>query len=58
MPMKSGQHLKLPKSEQQTFEETLRREARMEKLKIDTKVKDNGDNTVDISWTVSDGTAP
>ena len=52
--MKSGQHLKLPKSEQQAFEENLRLQAEMEGLKIDIKVKDNGNNTVDISWTVSD----
>jgi hypothetical protein len=30
----------------------------MEGLKIDIEVKDNGDNTVDISWTVSEGTVP
>jgi GH24 family phage-related lysozyme (muramidase) len=52
--MKSGQHLKLPKSELGQMEADLRRQARMERLKIDIKVKDNGDNTVDISWTVSD----
>ncbi len=56
--MKSGQHLKLPKSEQQAFEENLRLQAEMEGLKIDIKVKDNGNNTVDISWTVSEGTVP
>ena len=52
--MKSGQHLKLPKSELGQMEADLRRQARMERLKIDIKVKDNGDDTVDISWTVSD----
>ena len=46
--MKSGQHLKLPKSELGQMEDDLRRQARMERLKIDIKVKDNGDNTVDI----------
>ena len=56
--MKSGQHLRLPKSEQQAFEENLRLQAEMEELKIDIKVKDNRDDTVDISWTVSEGTAP
>jgi GH24 family phage-related lysozyme (muramidase) len=56
--MRSGQHLKLPKSEQQAFEENLRLQAEMEGLKIDIKVKDNRDNTVDISWTVSEGTVP
>jgi WD40 repeat protein len=54
MPM-SGQRPKLPKSEQQTFEERLRREASIKRQKIDIKVKDNGDNTVDISWTGSEG---
>ena len=54
--MRSGQHLKLPKSEQQAFEENLRLQAEMERLKIDIKVKDNGDGTVDIAWTVSEGT--
>jgi GH24 family phage-related lysozyme (muramidase) len=52
--MKSGQHLELPKSALGQMEADLRRQARMERLKIDIKVKDNGDNTVDISWTVSD----
>jgi hypothetical protein len=56
--MKSGQHLKLPKSEQQAFEENLRLQAEMEGLQIDIQVKDNGNNTVDISWTVSEGTVP
>ena len=56
--MRSGQHLKLPKSEQQAFEADLRRQARMERLKIDIQVKDNGDGTVDIAWTVSEGTVP
>ena len=56
--MRSGQHLKLPKSEQQAFEENLRLQAEMERLKIDIKVKDNGDGTVDIAWTVSEGTVP
>ena len=56
--MDSGQHLKLPKSELEQMEADLRRQAWMERLKIDIKVKDNGDNTVDISWTVSEGTVP
>jgi len=56
--MDSGQHLKLPKSELGQMEADLRRQAWMESLKIDIKVKDNGDNTVDISWTVSEGTVP
>jgi GH24 family phage-related lysozyme (muramidase) len=56
--MDSGQHLKLPKSELGRMEADLRRQAWMERLKIDIKVKDNGDNTVDISWTVSEGTVP
>ena len=56
--MKSGQHLKLPKSELGQMEDDLRRQARMERLKIDIKVKDNGDNTVDIAWTVSDAAVP
>jgi hypothetical protein len=56
--MESGQHLKLPKSELEQMEADLRRQARMERRKIDIKVKDNGDNTVDISWTVSEGSAP
>jgi len=54
--MESGQHLKLPKSELEQMQADLRRQARMERLKIDIQVKDNGDNTVDISWTVSEGT--
>jgi GH24 family phage-related lysozyme (muramidase) len=56
--MKSGQHLKLPKSELGQMEADLRRQARMERLKIDIKVKDNGDDTVDIAWTVSDAAVP
>ena len=56
--MKSGQHLKLPKSELGQMEDDLRRQARMERLKIDIKVKDNGDDTVDIAWTVSDAAVP
>ena len=56
--MRSAQHLKLPRSEQQMFEETLRLEAKMEGLKIDIEVKDNGDNTVDISWKLSENTIP
>lgn len=56
--MESGQHLKLPKSELGQMEADLRRQARMERLKIDIKVKDNGDNTVDVSWTVSESTMP
>jgi hypothetical protein len=54
--MESRQHLTLPKSELEQMQADLRRQARMERLKIDIQVKDNGDNTVDISWTVSEGT--
>ena len=56
--MESGQDLKFPKSKLREFEENLRLEAKVEGLKIDIKVKDNGDNTVNISWTVSEGTVP
>jgi hypothetical protein len=55
--MQNGQHLKLPESERRGLEDDLRRQARIEGLKIDIRVKDNGDGTVDISWTVSEGTA-
>ena len=56
--MKSGQHLRLPKSERRGMEDDLRRQARLEGLKIDIIVKDYGDNTVDISWTASVATVP
>jgi GH24 family phage-related lysozyme (muramidase) len=56
--MKSDKHVKLPKSELRAMEDDLRRQARRQRLKIEIEVKDNGDETVDIAWTVSDASIP
>ena len=53
--MKSGKHVKLPKSEQEQMEDDLRRQARIEGLKIDIKVTDNDDGTVNFVWTITKG---
>lgn len=56
--MLSGTHADLPKAELTFFRQDLEDEARDAGVKLDIQVTDNGNGTVDISWTVmSDGDA-
>lgn len=51
--MHDGKHRAVPKENCDQIVALLRRQARIENFDIDIEVKDNGDGTVDLTWTVT-----
>ena len=51
--MNSGRHTRLPKTEVKSFEDGLRLQARADGVSVEIDTTDNGDDTVDMTWTVS-----
>ena len=55
--MVSGKHERLPKSELQALKDDLLLEAKADGVKLDIKVSENSDSTVDVTWTASPAAA-